>query len=121
MNDRPWIMRTYAGHSSARDAGWEIIYSGTHCTPDEIAAAALEEDVDLIGLSALSGSHMGLVPVILEKVDIPVIFGRVISKKHAISLLEQIFSAVDTPADHDRSGIADQTADIVAAASQAGA
>ena len=121
MNDRPWIMRTYAGHSSARDAGWEISYSGIRWTPDEIAAAVLEEDVDLIDLSVLSGSHMELVPAILEKVDVPVIFGRVIPKKYAISLREQGVSAAYTPADHDRSGIADQMADIVAAASQAGA
>jgi len=64
---------------------------------------------------------MDLLPAILEKVGIPVIVGGIIPKKDAISLREQGFSAVYRPADHDLSGIMNQMADIVAAASQAGA
>ena len=49
-----------------RDAGMEVIYSGLHRTPEEIVAAAIQEDVDVIGLSILSGAHMTLFPRILE-------------------------------------------------------
>jgi len=45
-----------------RDAGFEVIYSGLHRTPDEIVEIALQEDVDVVGLSILSGAHMTLVP-----------------------------------------------------------
>jgi (2R)-ethylmalonyl-CoA mutase len=106
---------------AARDAGWEVIYSGIRWTPDEIASAALEEDVDLIGLSILSGSHMDLVPSILNKVDVPVVVGGIIPKEDAVLLREQGVSAVYTPADHDLSRIIIQMADIVAATSPAGA
>jgi (2R)-ethylmalonyl-CoA mutase len=101
---------------AARDAGWEVIYSGIRWTPDEIASAAMQEDVDLIGLSILSGSHMELVPAIIDKVDIPVVVGGIIPKKDAESLYEQGVSAVYTPADHDIGKIVSQMADIVAAA-----
>jgi 2-hydroxyisobutanoyl-CoA mutase small subunit len=49
-----------------RDAGMEVIYSGLHRTPEEIVATAIQEDVDVIGLSILSGAHMTLPPRILE-------------------------------------------------------
>lgn len=49
-----------------RDAGMEVIYSGLHRTPEEIVATAIQEDVDVIGLSILSGAHMTLLPRILE-------------------------------------------------------
>jgi 2-hydroxyisobutanoyl-CoA mutase small subunit len=49
-----------------RDAGMEVVYSGLHRTPEEIVATAIEEDVDVIGLSILSGAHMTLLPRILE-------------------------------------------------------
>jgi methylmalonyl-CoA mutase C-terminal domain/subunit len=49
-----------------RDAGMEIIYTGLRQTPDMIAEAALQEDVDVVGLSILSGAHMALVPRVLE-------------------------------------------------------
>jgi methylmalonyl-CoA mutase cobalamin-binding domain/chain len=49
-----------------RDAGMEVVYSGLHRTPEEIVAAAIQEDVDVIGLSILSGAHMTLLPRILE-------------------------------------------------------
>ena len=101
---------------AARDAGWEVIYSGIRWTPDEIAAAAMQEDVDLIGLSILSGSHMDLVPAILDKVDIPVIVGGIIPKKDAEMLRERGVSAIYTPADHDLGSIVTQMADIVASA-----
>jgi 2-hydroxyisobutanoyl-CoA mutase small subunit len=49
-----------------RDAGMEVVYSGLHRTPEEIVAIAIQEDVDVIGLSILSGAHMTLLPRILE-------------------------------------------------------
>ncbi|MFN3286288.1 MAG: cobalamin B12-binding domain-containing protein [bacterium] len=49
-----------------RDAGFEVIYTGLHQTPEMIATAAIQEDVDAIGLSILSGAHMALFPRILE-------------------------------------------------------
>lgn len=49
-----------------RDAGMEVIYTGLRQTPDMIAESALQEDVDVVGLSILSGAHMALVPRVLE-------------------------------------------------------
>jgi len=51
---------------SLRDAGMEVIYTGLRQTPEMIAEAALQEDVDVVGLSILSGAHMALIPRILE-------------------------------------------------------
>ena len=52
-----------------RDAGFEVIYSGLHNTPDEIVRAAIQEDVDVIGISLLSGAHNTLVPKILDGLE----------------------------------------------------
>ena len=49
-----------------RDAGFEVIYSGLHNTPDEIVQAAVQEDVDVLGISILSGAHNTLVPTVLD-------------------------------------------------------
>ena len=67
-----------------RDAGFEVIYSGLHQTPEQIVQAALQEDVDLIGLSCLSGAHMYLFPRVIDLLkeskaeDITVIGGGII-------------------------------------------
>jgi methylmalonyl-CoA mutase C-terminal domain/subunit len=63
-----------------RDAGFEVIYTGLHQTPDQIVAAAIQEDVDCIGLSILSGAHNTLLPRVCEllkekKADDIIIFG----------------------------------------------
>lgn len=69
---------------SLRDAGMEVIYTGLRQTPEMIAEAALQEDVDLVGLSILSGAHMTLIPRIREVMDahelqdIPIIVGGII-------------------------------------------
>jgi methylmalonyl-CoA mutase cobalamin-binding domain/chain len=66
-----------------RDAGMEVIYTGLHRTPDEVVTAAIQEDVDVVGISCLSGAHMTLVPRVLELMkaagggDIPVVVGGV--------------------------------------------
>jgi len=52
--------------AALRDAGMEVIYTGLHQTPEMIASAAIQEDVDVIGLSILSGAHMTLIPRVLE-------------------------------------------------------
>src|SRR4029077_4519870 len=67
-----------------RDAGFEVIYTGLHRTPEEVVDAAVQEDVDVIGVSILSGAHMALVPPLLEQLkandaaDIRVLVGGVI-------------------------------------------
>jgi methylmalonyl-CoA mutase, C-terminal domain len=52
-----------------RDAGFEVIYSGLHQTPETLVATALQEDVDAVGLSILSGAHMGLMPRVVELLE----------------------------------------------------
>ncbi|MBW1857148.1 MAG: cobalamin B12-binding domain-containing protein [Deltaproteobacteria bacterium] len=49
-----------------RDAGFEVVYSGLHQTPEEVVRAAIQEDVDMIGLSSLAGAHMYLLPRVVE-------------------------------------------------------
>lgn len=55
--------------SALRDAGFEVIYSGLHQTPEMIVEAALQEDVDVVGLSILSGAHMTLFPKIMKLME----------------------------------------------------
>jgi len=75
-----------------RDAGMEVIYAGLRQTPEEIVEAAIEEDVDLVGLSCLSGAHMALFPKVLallkrRKVkDVPVFAGGIIPDEDATRL-----------------------------------
>jgi methylmalonyl-CoA mutase, C-terminal domain len=67
-----------------RDAGMEVVYTGLRQTPEMIAEAALQEDVDVVGLSILSGAHLALVPRIREQMnaqglnDVPIIIGGII-------------------------------------------
>jgi methylmalonyl-CoA mutase C-terminal domain/subunit len=80
---------------SLRDAGFEVIYTGLRRTPDEIVNAAVQEDVDVVGLSILSGAHNVLFPKIMDLLkekgvdDIAVIAGGIIPDKD-IPLLEKI-------------------------------
>ena len=77
-----------------RDAGYEVIYTGRRATPDQIVNSAIQEDVDLIGLSILSGAHMTLFAKILELLeqngadDIPVFGGGIIPPEDAEKLKE---------------------------------
>jgi methylmalonyl-CoA mutase C-terminal domain/subunit len=85
-----------------RDAGFEVIYTGLFQTPEKVAAAAIDEDVDAIGLSMLSAAHMTLAPRVVEQVrergaDIPVVVGGVIPEQDAPKLLERGVAAVLTP------------------------
>jgi methylmalonyl-CoA mutase C-terminal domain/subunit len=85
-----------------RDAGFEVIYTGLFQTPEKVAAAAIDEDVDAIGLSMLSAAHMTLAPRVVEQVrergaDIPVVVGGVIPEQDAPKLIERGVAAVLTP------------------------
>jgi ethylmalonyl-CoA mutase len=89
----------------ARDAGFEVIYSGIRLTPGQIAAAAAAEDVHCVGLSVLSGGHAELVPEVLRRMrrlkagDIPVVVGGIIPPADAAVLRAAGVAAVFTPAD----------------------
>ncbi len=90
---------------AARDAGFEVIYQGIRLTPAEIAAAARDEDVDVVGLSILSGSHLGLVPDTLRLlreagVDAPVVVGGIIPDADRAQLEKMGVSRVYTPKDY---------------------
>jgi methylmalonyl-CoA mutase, C-terminal domain len=85
-----------------RDAGFEVIYTGLFQTPDTVAAAAVDEDVDAIGLSMLSGAHMTLAPLVVAKVrergaDIPVVVGGIVPDIDVPKLLEAGVAGVLTP------------------------
>lgn len=78
-----------------RDEGFEVIYTGIRKTPEEIAGAAVQEDVDVIGLSSLSGGHMTNFPAVLEELekqgraDIPVFAGGIIPDDDAEELKDR--------------------------------
>ena len=86
-----------------RDAGFEVIYTGLHQTPEMIAAAAVQEDVDCVGLSILSGAHNHLVPAVLAELkargaaDIPVFLGGIIPEDDIVALQKAGVLAVFTP------------------------
>lgn len=77
-----------------RDAGMDVIYTGLHRTPEEVVVAAVQEDVDILGVSLLSGAHMTILPRILERLrqagaeDIKVVAGGVIPDEDVPVLLE---------------------------------
>ena len=85
-----------------RDAGYEVIYTGLFQTPDTVAAAAVDEDVDAIGLSLLSGAHMTLAPAVVDKVrergaDIPVVVGGIVPDQDVEALEAAGVAKVLTP------------------------
>ena len=86
-----------------RDAGFEVIYSGLHQTPEQIVETALQEDVDGVGLSSLSGAHMALFPRVIEGLnkagasEIIVFGGGIIPNNEAAELKAQGMRAVFTP------------------------
>ena len=86
-----------------KDAGMEVIYLGLRLTPEQIAEAAIQEDVDIVGLSCLSGAHMALFPKIVKLIrkksrkDILVIVGGIIPKKDVPKLKEADIAQVFGP------------------------
>ena len=104
----------------AKDVGMEVIYQGIRLTPAEIATSALQEDVDVVGLSILSGSHLELIPEVVrllseEGLDTPVVVGGIIPVAHAERLREAGVAGVYTPKDFDVNRI---MAEIVALVDQ---
>jgi methylmalonyl-CoA mutase C-terminal domain/subunit len=86
-----------------RDAGHEVIYTGLHQTPEMIVSTAIQEDVDAIGLSILSGAHMTLFPDVLELLkqqgiqDVPVFGGGIVPEEDMAELKRMGVQAVFTP------------------------
>src|SRR5664279_5584914 len=110
----------------ARDVGMEVIYQGIRLTPAEIAESALQEDVDVVGLSILSGSHLELIPEIVrllreEGVDVPVVVGGIIPRADAERLREAGVAGVYTPKDFDVNRIMGEIVELVRQRSAAGA
>jgi methylmalonyl-CoA mutase C-terminal domain/subunit len=86
-----------------RDAGFEVVYTGIRRSPEEIAAAAIQEDVGAVGLSSLSGAHMRLFPLVVEALakagapEIPVLGGGVIPDEDIVALKEAGIIEIFTP------------------------
>jgi (2R)-ethylmalonyl-CoA mutase len=118
------------GHSNAaeqvavraRDVGFEVVYQGIRLTPDQIARAAAEEDVHVIGLSILSGAHNLLVPEVIDRLrdegidlgETPLIVGGVIPEEDERKLLELGVARVYTPRDFDLTKMMGEIADLIA-------
>jgi (2R)-ethylmalonyl-CoA mutase len=106
----------------ARDCGFEVVYQGIRLTSAQIVAAAVEEDVHVIGLSILSGSHMEAVPAVLRGLreagvtDVPLVVGGIIPDGDAARLREQGVVAVFTPKDFELTDILRSVAEVVRAA-----
>jgi ethylmalonyl-CoA mutase len=102
---------------AARDAGFEVIYQGIRLTPAQIVAAARDEDVDVVGISILSGSHLELVPEIVDRLhaaglDIPVTVGGIIPPEDAEVLKGKGVASVYTPKDFELGQIMDDLLDL---------
>jgi (2R)-ethylmalonyl-CoA mutase len=105
---------------AARDSGMEVVYSGIRLTPEQIAASARDEDPDVIGLSILSGSHLSLVPTVIQLlreagVDAPLIIGGIIPEDDRARMKEAGVAAVYTPKDFDIARIMREVAELAAA------
>ena len=111
----------------ARDAGFEVIYQGIRLTPEQIVAAAVAEDVHLVGISILSGSHMELVPEVLDRLreagagDVPVIVGGIIPEADAVRLKALGVAEVFTPKDFGLNDIMSRFVDVIRASRGLGA
>ncbi len=102
---------------AARDAGMEVVYVGIRLTPEQIVASARDEDPDVIGLSILSGSHLALVPGIVESlraigVQAPVVVGGIIPEADRPRLIAAGVAAVYTPKDFELAKIMADVADL---------
>jgi (2R)-ethylmalonyl-CoA mutase len=102
----------------ARDVGMEVIYQGIRLTPQQIAVSAVQEDVDVVGLSILSGSHAQLIPEVVrllaeQGLDVPVVVGGIIPRADAEALRAAGVAAVYTPKDFDVSRIMGEIVELV--------
>ncbi len=105
---------------AARDAGMEVVYQGIRSTVPEIAASAAQEDVELIGISILSGSHLTLVPALLSAladagVEAPVVVGGIVPDADAELLRQMGVAAIYTPKDFELARIMGDLVDLVEA------
>ena len=103
----------------ARDVGFEVIYQGIRQTPDELARIAADEDVHVVGLSILSGSHLEVVPETIRKIreqrreDVPVVIGGIIPEADHEALLRAGVRRIFTPKDFELGAILGDIVDIV--------
>ena len=103
----------------ARDAGFEVVYQGIRLTPAEIVAAAVQEGVHVIGLSVLSGSHLEVVPAVLDGLaradaaDIPVVVGGIIPSGDAEQLQRLGVHRVVTPKSYSLTAIMGEFVDVI--------
>jgi (2R)-ethylmalonyl-CoA mutase len=103
----------------ARDAGFEVVYQGIRLTPSQIVAAAVQEGVHVVGLSVLSGSHLEMVPAVVDGLraagaeDIPVIVGGIIPKEDEPALYDRGVAAVFTPKDYALTEIMDKIVTVI--------
>jgi ethylmalonyl-CoA mutase len=109
----------------ARDVGMEVIYQGIRLTPEQIAASAVEEDVDVVGLSILSGSHRELIPDTVrllreQGVQAPVVVGGIIPAADEAPLLKAGVARVYTPKDFDLNRIMGDIVELIAERSGTG-
>jgi (2R)-ethylmalonyl-CoA mutase len=103
----------------ARDVGFEVVYQGIRLTPAQIVAAAVQEGVHVVGLSVLSGSHLEVVPAVVEGLraagvdDVPVVVGGIIPPDDAAALRERGVAAVFTPKDYRLTDMMDEIVTLV--------
>jgi (2R)-ethylmalonyl-CoA mutase len=106
----------------ARDVGFEVVYQGIRLTPAQIVAAAVQEGVHVVGLSVLSGSHLDVVPAVVEGLraagvdDVPVVVGGIIPPDDAAVLRARGVAAVFTPKDYRLTAVLDDVVTLVRAA-----
>jgi len=106
----------------ARDCGFEVIYQGIRLTPAQLVAAAVQEGVHVVGLSVLSGSHMEVVPAVVDGLaaagagDVPVVVGGIIPPEDAAVLVSRGVARVFTPKDYSMTEIMDEIVEVVLAA-----
>lgn len=101
----------------ARDLGMEVIYEGIRLTPEQIVRAAVDEDVQVVGLSILSGSHLALVPQVVDGLrreghEVPVVAGGIIPPTDAAKLREAGVAAVFTPKDYELTDVLVDVAEL---------
>ncbi|MGI5125468.1 protein meaA [Pseudonocardia sp. CA-107938] len=106
----------------ARDVGFEVIYQGIRLTPAQIVAAAVQEGVHVVGLSVLSGSHLEVVPAVVDGLraagadDVPVVVGGIIPPEDAEALRAKGVAQVFTPKDYKLTEMMDEIVTLVRAA-----
>jgi (2R)-ethylmalonyl-CoA mutase len=110
----------------ARDVGMEVIYQGIRLTPEQIATSASQEDVDVVGLSILSGSHLELIPETVrllreQDIDVPVVVGGIIPSGDVERLRKAGVAGIYTPKDFDLNRIMGEIVELVAERNGAGA